>query len=83
MTADEILAAKTEAQLHEGLRPGAELLRVLDRLEQTEDFVPEGPFPLSKAYEEWSGRDYDMRRRMLNVAIGDTERELLRRGIRT
>lgn len=78
-TADQILARLSDQQLRDGLERGAKQLAVLDALEASEDFAPSGPFPLSKQYEEWSGRDYAERRRLLNLAMSDTRREQDRR----
>lgn len=80
-TADEILARLTCQQLRDGLARGAAQLAALDALEAAEDFTPQGPFPLSKGYEEWSGRDYAERRRLLNLAMSDTRREQARRAV--
>lgn len=76
------LARKTDTQLREALLRGRSEIETLDWLEQSEDMHGgggNGPFPLSRSYETWSGRDYAYRRRMIESAIDDTQEEIARR----
>lgn len=79
--ADAMLTRMTDDHIARALERGKEQLRALDVLERAEDLCPSGPFPLSKSYESWSGKDYAYRRQQLNVAITDVEAERARRAV--
>jgi len=79
MTADEILASKTIEQLQSGLRRGQMQLEGLDATEGVSEDDWDGPFPPSKAFEQWELNTQSNRRRMLNLAMADTRAEINRR----
>jgi hypothetical protein len=79
---DEILASKSEEELRGAIsraKGNIAMIEAQQGIDDNDDW--DGPFPLTKSFENWAvgfGRE---KVRLLRLGIGDAERELARRGL--